>query len=312
MFPHMTLPSTVEPFARRPWITEPGESLLLSESALRDIERNVAVRAELGLELREVVMSRMCTVPLPTPDRPRTPGNAPWPGITADTMWNPLVWLPERLRTRMYVPNRSDIDGYSFEDDDEFAARVAMELNASGLYDQETGTWLDVMSLLQIDLNIAADAARVDRWLAGDGDFDLDTLDLTEHVTVPEQPDWAVQVVGELIDDLIPAARVSAAADMRDAVEEQFPAGRLPGTADSTGASFALHLTCVTGVYAFGGLSADEADVWRGVAARASAARTPATLEGIAAQVGDRLAEIEMREHPSLIRVSDFFVADAA
>ena len=65
------------------------------------------------------------------------------------------------------------------EPDDIWCLRVCLELQAAGLYDTDTGTWIDA-SLAGLNGNDPDTAARVDRWLAGAPDSLLDRLDLCD------------------------------------------------------------------------------------------------------------------------------------
>ena len=132
-------------------------------------------------------------------------------------MWHPLLWLPDRLATRYTLVD--DNGACSTEPDDIWCLRVCLELQAAGLYDPDTGSWLDVLSLAGLDGDDPDTAGRVDRWLTGGADPVLDRLDLTEHVDRPDDLDWALHAA---IDEL-PAMRVVSwvltAQDLLDACD---------------------------------------------------------------------------------------------
>jgi hypothetical protein len=187
-------------------------------------------------------------------------------------MWHPLLWLPERLATRYTLLD--DTGGRSTEPDDVWALRVCLEVQASGLYDADTGSWLDVLSLAGLDGDDPDTATRVGGWLDGRPDRVLDGLDLTEHVDRPSDPDWAVfAAIAEL-----PALQVISwavtALDLLEACEELTETGGDTGRVRRAAAAIAaLAGTNLRGLPDDGGLSvtgdrdppADEPPAGRGV-----------------------------------------------
>lgn len=165
-----------KPLLPRQWLLEPGEPLQLSRSPVTSLAYLGAQADEWGLRPDQLALSPMCALALPRAD-----GLVPPPRCFADrlrpeALWCPLLWLPPYLASP--APD---------EDEDAWAARVALELSASGVYDQESGTWLDVGQLVEGGLT----AERGERWLAGGADPVLDAFDLEELVYDHVDPTWA-------------------------------------------------------------------------------------------------------------------------
>jgi hypothetical protein len=142
------------------------------------------------------------------------------------------------------------------------------------LYDADTGSWLDVLSLAGLDGDDPDTATRVAAWLNGRPDPVLDGLDLTEHVDRPSDPDWAVfAAIAEL-----PALQVISwavtALDLLEACEQLTETGGDTGRVRRAAAAIAaLAGTNLRGLPDDGGLSvtgdrdprADEPPAGRGV-----------------------------------------------
>jgi hypothetical protein len=114
-------------------------------------------------------------------------------------MWHPLLWIPEHVASRFAVDVQTDDGGQALgeETDDVYAVRVALQMHYAGLYDIESGTWRDVLSMADLDVQDPAVVERVAGWLDGDDDDALDAL--------------AVQIEGLLtFDDARVLAEVAA------------------------------------------------------------------------------------------------------
>jgi hypothetical protein len=85
------------------------------------------------------------------------------------------------------------------ESEEEWMVRVSLELTASGFYDTDTATFLDVMDWIHIDVDTEAGRRRIADWLAGVSDDDLDLfatgLELEGHLKSSNSPDWALNEV---------------------------------------------------------------------------------------------------------------------
>jgi hypothetical protein len=225
-------------FRRRASLTEPGRSILLCHDPFLGVI-NFGLFSELtGIGNEGLMASRMCPLPIPINGaRPATPTVFSHPiqgrqqalhypgrrvaGIRADAMWHPFLWLPPRLANRQSfqvddsggvtrITRRSNNINPNLkvftESDDVWVIRVVLEVSASGLYDMESGTWLDILSMLDIDTMTDDGVDRVQRWLDGAEDADLDLLDtgleLEHHVTNDDNPNWALQSAVSLSPEL--------------------------------------------------------------------------------------------------------------
>ena len=212
----MTAAATSTGIQRFRYMTDPGEPLEVASSVLRSAVRHRVWATDTGIDPVWMRPNPLCCVPLPTYPENWPPGLRRWPRVRGAMMWHPLLWLPDRLATRYLLED----DGVCTpEPDDVWSLRVCLELQAAGLYDTDTGTWVDVLSLAGLNGNDPDTAGRVERWLAGTPDPALDRLDLTEHVDRPGDLDWALHAA---IDEL-PAMRVISwvltAQDLLDACE---------------------------------------------------------------------------------------------
>jgi len=253
-------------------MTEPGEPLEVASSTLRSAARYRTWAADTGIGAEWVSPNPLCCVPLPVYPAAWPTGRRRWPGLRPAMMWHPLLWLPDRLATRYTMLD--DTGGRSAEPDDVWALRVCLEVQASGLYDADTGSWLDVLSLAGLDGDDPDTATRVAAWLDGRPDPVLDGVDLTEHVDRPGDPDWAVfAAIAEL-----PALQVISwavtALDLLEACEELTETGGDTGRVRRAAAAIAaLAGTNLRGLPDDGGLSvtgdrdppADEPPAGRGV-----------------------------------------------
>ena len=160
----MTAAATSTGIQRFRYMTDPGEPLEVASSVLRSAVRHRVWVTDTGIDPVWVRPNPLCCVPLPTYPETWPPGLRRWPRVRGAMMWHPLLWLPDRLATRYIL----DDDGVCTpEPDDIWCLRVCLELQAAGLYDADTGTWLDVLSLAGLNGNDPDTAGRVDRWLAG-------------------------------------------------------------------------------------------------------------------------------------------------
>ena len=147
-----------------------------------------------------LTVSPLCSIPLPV--YPRSfDGPRRWSGVRPEAMWHPLLWLPSRIANRYQMSG----DPSDLEDDDLWSVRVALEMSASGLYDDSTGTWVDILALVGIDIDSEQDIERVDRWLRGANDPTLDGLgdQVADLIELTEQDrDWAAETAADSMDGL--------------------------------------------------------------------------------------------------------------
>jgi hypothetical protein len=225
---------------RQAFPTRPGQPLYLPRS-LTDLVVNQSLWLQTtGLTMDEHVASTLLTVPVPLylafdepdpapgqPDRRRT-----FPTVAPEVLWHPLFWLPPRLASRY----RYVVDGRTLmENDEEWALRVVLELSNAGVYDQVSGTWLDVLSTVGLDANDPVDRARVVAWQRGASDPALDGIDLSGLVDVADESrrHWAFEVAATLVEPLREAAWACQADDLvamaADVSDPTNPAADEPG-----------------------------------------------------------------------------------
>ncbi|MEJ7648665.1 MAG: hypothetical protein WKF57_06490 [Nakamurella sp.] len=189
---------------RRQLLTEVGEPLAVSPSPIETALRYGGWLAYSGLTPDETMANPMSSVPLPVYPQEWDLGLRRWPGVNAGAMWHPLMWLPNRLAGRYSLPDGNG--GYIIESDDLYAIRLAYELTASGLYDENTAGWLDVLAMVNIDVDDPTDLARVQSWLDGAADAALDELSVQEILDSLDEykgdPDWAMSLAAENLGPL--------------------------------------------------------------------------------------------------------------
>jgi len=205
----------------------PGEHLLLPASVLDTTARLTAWKEFTGLGDDDLLLSPLSAVPLPMPWTVPA-GRRRWAGLRPEAMWHPLLWLPRRLATPclLHDPARGRTRGEAY---DEWALRVVLELVESApvvveggrwlllhdpahgrhvrpaepgddalepLYDVHSGTWLDVLATVGLDVDDPADLGRVRAWLDGAPDAALDGVDLDRHLRARGRDDaWALDRV---------------------------------------------------------------------------------------------------------------------
>jgi hypothetical protein len=191
------MPAKLTGFRRRACLTNPGEPLLLARDPIESVIRFGQFAEQSGIDTTELVASHTVAVPLPIWPESWPTGTRRWKGTRAELMWHPLMWLPRHLASRTDLPFNDDQQPHH-ESDDEWAIRVALEMTVSGLYDQTTGTWLDVLATVGIDVDQPRAQARVAAWLAGRPDHTLDGIDLTNLTSSQEDPHWSTWAAIEL------------------------------------------------------------------------------------------------------------------
>ncbi len=184
----------MNPVPRRVGQQAPGTQLLLDEDIIESSRRARAFSEFSGVAVRDMVLTPLSSLPVPiynfaTTPEGRATGLRRWAGTKPDAMWHPLMWLPPRLSRRFRYKDLAGREVY--ESDHLWAARVAMELHASGLYDSETGQWADVLAMSGLDVTDELDLARVEDWLAGDPDDVLDEISLDGFFNT-DDPTWAL------------------------------------------------------------------------------------------------------------------------
>ncbi len=205
---------------RRSYLTQPKESLLLPRSAMAVLERFAQASDDTGLPEEQLLMNSLTSFPVFVKDPESGPRG--WPVNTnPGMMWHPWFWLTDRVSGRYEF---NDEDGvFVRELDDFWITRVAFETIAAELYDPESGSWLDVLSLYGLDIALPDVQARVAAWLSGADDPVLDSIDLTEQLEDPDQPDWAAAEVNEFLRAGKAASWGAVAESILLTLNESFP-----------------------------------------------------------------------------------------
>lgn len=176
---------------RRNLLTEPEDTLLLSKSSLEALSRFSEWSEATGQGTDEYTANTLCAVPIPVYSQP-APGERRFKNVNPRVMWHPLFWLPERVGGSYRIASGPNGE-LEFESEAIRSIRIAMELSASGLYDQATGGWVDVMALAGINVENPNDIERIRTWQLGRPDQVLDSIDLTKYLQVGDSPNWALE-----------------------------------------------------------------------------------------------------------------------
>jgi hypothetical protein len=197
---------------------EPVEDRLWSWTPLVTLTQRVDefCRAT-GLNPDDVILSRFCVSPVPLYPVSWPEGHRRWAGLRPEALWHPLFWLSPELAGRY-----QDVDDNA-EDDDAWVMRVAVEMDARGLFDADSGSWVDVLALYGLDVDDPADVERIRRWLAGVDDPILDNIELPSPNVSDELlavEDWSLLTAQSMMSILAHSYLVSDAEDFADAFME--------------------------------------------------------------------------------------------
>ncbi|KYH44807.1 hypothetical protein AZH51_12335 [Branchiibius sp. NY16-3462-2] len=181
---------------RRPGLS-PGTSLILPGNVVDYVVAFDDFASAISVPAPSLMASPLIGLPLPP---------AGWSprDFAPELIWHPMAWLPERLK-------RPLTNGDDVEPDNGWVLRVGLELQESGLYDQVSGSWFDVLTHLGIDPANADDAHRLSSWLAGGPDRRLDEFDLDELIFVEDAPEWSLEAAISSLEPLEVVARTKAA-----------------------------------------------------------------------------------------------------
>lgn len=207
-----------EEHLRRPFILGAGEPPLMP-ALITDIPgRFVAFCQSTGLSAKDVVTSSMCAMPMPRyhgGDNPRQWGAE----LNPQLLWHPLLWLPASVTAVRTITDA--VSGRDREESaDEHCARLALELMASNLYEAETGTWVDVLSLYGIDSQSDETIERLAGWLAGAPDTVLDSIDISELLDMPGHREWASDLVAAMSPALMLSRFALLSSDVLEILDE--------------------------------------------------------------------------------------------
>jgi hypothetical protein len=306
---------------RRPFLLEPGESLLVPRDPLRSLANHIGAAQATGICQSGLVASRMSEVPIPLAGGRE--GSRRVPGVRPESMWWPLLWLPPRLAYRVdYQIIDGDVvvidpDGLFGRDPhaipharrgyevhretvDVWAVRVFLEVEAAGLYDADSGTWLDVLASYGIDIGQPDDLERVSAWLEGASDAVLDEIDETflrdgNHVPPNEDPTWAFRYSVATYADLLNATWAYGSETLR-AIVDDVSRGVAEGEISEAGeACFIARMVCQLSIPLLRWYTDDETEWWSNMLAVVD------EFEGVAHQlvhgpltkIDERLSDVE-------------------
>lgn len=169
---------TDEILARPAWPTKPGIDLLLPIDLVSLYGDAASFAASTNLRPGiDFMISNMIATPLPIYPSAFPSPRKRWEEMNPALMWHPLFWLPQSLSGRMTF--QFEDDSSRLESVEEYAIRLAIELSDSEIYDQETGTWIDVLALAGLDAEATQVLARLTAWCGGADDGDLDAIDVS-------------------------------------------------------------------------------------------------------------------------------------
>lgn len=202
------------PTMRRALLTDSGEPLYAPCPPVEAAIRFAAFSEVTGVPTSALLTTPLVSVPLPLYQAEWPEGRRRWEGVKPEAMWHPLLWLPERV-ARPYTIVAAD-NSTHLETPDAWALRVALEVSTCGLYDEATGTWMDVLAMVGLDADDDLDVARVEEWLDGSPDELLDSIDLSVLLDVEGDEDWAVHEVHGGIEAMWTVAYASSAEHLLD------------------------------------------------------------------------------------------------
>lgn len=207
---------------RRTDLTMPGEPLLLARSIMESTLRTQAwcqtamPRLTPADHVKAYVSTPLVSVPVPVYFQvdpaadPVAARRTRFAHIDAGAMWHPLFWLPDSVAGRLPL---TDTDGsITTESDDEWAMRVAVLAQLSGMYDVETGSWVDVLAGEGLDIDAPGVVERIAAWQGGRPDPILDQVDLSGLMR--DDDHWALDVVARLIGEARQASWALVAKDL--------------------------------------------------------------------------------------------------
>jgi len=296
-------PTKLSGLRRRACLTNPGEPLLLARDPIESVIRFAQFAEQSGIDTTQLVASHTVAVPLPIWPEHWPLGTRRWKGTRPELMWHPLMWLPEHLAHRVQLPLGASGRRHR-ESDDEWAVRVALEMTASGLYDSATGTWLDVLATVGIDIDQHPAEARVAAWLDGRPDAALDRIDLTSLTSDQEDPHWSSLAAVELTPILLRyswALGSDALIDVLDSLPGEIDQHRM---ARDAAMGVATTVATVGSAWIDGLPDSDAAETLREAArdlANSSPAGAQALNEGPVARMSATLLDVRERFWPDMI-----------
>lgn len=211
--------SETDPVVSREFFTRPGEPIFFGPHPLEISNRFEGFIEYTGLSPEEVLISPLSAIPLPVYGQNPPDDRRRWPDLKVDALWCPLFWLPNKSgQPRAIQDTRTSAT--RMESPDELALRICLEVQASGLYDQDSGSFVDVLALVGIDIEDQEDRERCEAWLLGTPDEILDNIDLSPHLLYDEDEDWSVVASQSLYPHFLRTSWASLCADFSDMLGE--------------------------------------------------------------------------------------------
>lgn len=269
------------PPRRRHHLAEPGEPLVAPVDPVTRAGRLADFGDHAGIAPGLLALSPIGAVPVPiTRGGPRA-----LPGLDPAMAWHPLMWLPDRLTTRVVVtePARPP----RLEPDHDWVVRVLFDLTLSGVYDDDG--WVDMLALAGLDADRPDHLDRVAAWLDGNPDPNLDGFDSGAVFGDIDDVAWMVNAAADATAATTAATRHLSAVTLVDLIDAA--AGR-----DPVGS---CHLVGALAAVAFGGGDDDDdlaerAEIWKIVAATVDDILDPdrllASMRDDLAGIADRYA----------------------
>lgn len=303
----------------RQFLTRPGEPIFFGPHPLEISNRFEGFIEYTGLGPEETLLSPLAAIPLPVYAQNPSDPRRRWPDLKVDALWCPLFWLPAKSGQPRAIQDTST-SSTRMETPDELALRICLEIQASGLYDQDTGSFVDVLALVGIDLDQPEDRERCEAWLLGTPDAILDAIDLTPHLLYDEDEDWSVVAAQSLYPHFLRTSWASLCADFSDILSEIADPGNpeidkeVEGVSEMIRNVFEEARLMLSDVEVSGD-SESAGDFWNGMVERAksSTASTKAELiDELVPEAGEWLEAVREHYSTSIDTAIESFEAVAA
>lgn len=124
--------------------------------------------------LAGMINGQFSPIVIPIPGQGADPRRRWHEDMPIELLGHPLAWLGPRRLVCFGDPETGEP-----ETPDELALRIAVEMTERCLYDPDTGTWVDLLRLNGINIDLPEERAQVEAWMAGAASHPiLDRLDL--------------------------------------------------------------------------------------------------------------------------------------
>lgn len=243
----------------RPFVTEANEALL-SPVMPHDAATRLAQIADItGVDPGLIAATSNCRFAAPFQTAEHE-GPRLWSHVHPEAMWHPLFWLPHYLGARFNVTRADGTD--TLETDEEWLARVAVEMTASQLYNEHNGFWFDVLEAEGIDVDTENGLARVSAWQAGADDDVLDNIDLLKYLDPEDHGDrtWSLVAAAEALEVVRPVSWALSAESLLEQLDDVDDQGLDENEAIEVSRSVVLLAR-----FALSGITDGDFDAWTGM-----------------------------------------------